>query len=189
MSTKMPHAIVDTGATTIFIMEGTPVENKRIATKPLTINLPYGTKIKSTHCCDITIPGLPTILTGNIVLGLSIASLIGVRVLCEAGCTVTFCKDRCDVIYNVKTILKGCKDPSTELWTIPINASHMPPLHTMEPTRPDTVQHTAHFAYSISTFNASKQGQIRTPISVQSQDIHAPQSKAKRFPKRVPKHL
>ena len=44
------HAIVDTGAMAIFIMEGTPVDNKRIATKPLTINLPDGTKIKSTHC-------------------------------------------------------------------------------------------------------------------------------------------
>jgi hypothetical protein len=31
---------MDTGATAIFIMEGTPVANKRIATKPLTINLP-----------------------------------------------------------------------------------------------------------------------------------------------------
>ena len=37
---KMSHAIMDTGATAIFIMEGTPVDNKRIATKPLTINLP-----------------------------------------------------------------------------------------------------------------------------------------------------
>ena len=37
---KLSHAIMDTGATEIFIMEGTPVENKRIATKPLTINLP-----------------------------------------------------------------------------------------------------------------------------------------------------
>jgi len=115
---------MDTGATAIFIMEGTPVENKRIAKKPLTINLPDGTKIKSTHCCDITVPGLPTILTGHIVPSLSIASLIGVRVLCEAGCTVTFCKDHCDVIYNGILILKGCKDPNTNLWTIPINATH-----------------------------------------------------------------
>jgi hypothetical protein len=148
---KMSHAIMDTGATEIFIMEGTPVENKRIATKPLTINLPDGTKIKSLHCCDISIPVLPVILTGHIVLSLSIASLIGVHVLCDAGCTVTFCKDHCDIIYNDKTILKGCEDPTTNLWTIPINANHMTPSHTMEPTQPDTDQHTAHFAHSIST--------------------------------------
>jgi len=78
---KMSHAIMDTGATAIFIMEGTPVENKRVAKKPLTINLPDGSKIKSSHCCDITILGLPVILTGHIVPSLSIALLIGVRVL------------------------------------------------------------------------------------------------------------
>jgi hypothetical protein len=97
---KLSHAIMDTGATAIFIMEGTPVENKRIATKPLTINIPDGSKIKSSHCCDVTIPGLPVVLTGPIVPSLSIASLIGVRVLCNAGCKVTFCKDHCDIIYN-----------------------------------------------------------------------------------------
>ena len=37
---EIAHAIVDTGATANFIMEGTPIDNKRIATKPLTINLP-----------------------------------------------------------------------------------------------------------------------------------------------------
>ena len=87
---KLTHAIIDTGATAIFIMEGTPVENKRVATKPLTINLPNGSQIKSMHCCDINIPGLPIILTGHIVPSLSITLLIGVRVLCDAGCTVTF---------------------------------------------------------------------------------------------------
>jgi hypothetical protein len=29
---KISHAIMDTGATAIFIMEGTPVENKLVAT-------------------------------------------------------------------------------------------------------------------------------------------------------------
>ena len=143
---------MDTGATAIFIMEGTPVGKKRIAMKPLTINLPNGTKIKSTHCCDITIPGLPKILTGHIVPSLSIASLIGVRVLCDAGCTVTFCKKHCDIIYNGKTIiLKGLKDPTTNLWTIPLNTNLKTPPQTSESTQPDTANNVAVFAHSIST--------------------------------------
>ena len=32
------YAIADTGATSIFIMEGVPVQNKRVAVHPLTIN-------------------------------------------------------------------------------------------------------------------------------------------------------
>ena len=50
------HAIADTGATSIFIMDGVDVENKRVAQKPLTIHLPDGRTVKSTHVCDITIP-------------------------------------------------------------------------------------------------------------------------------------
>ncbi len=42
-------AVADTGATSIFVMDGVYVENKRLATKPLTLNLPDGRKIKSTH--------------------------------------------------------------------------------------------------------------------------------------------
>jgi hypothetical protein len=54
---KTNQAIADTGATSIFIMEGTPVNNLRPLLQPLTINLPDGSKVKLTHMCDITIPG------------------------------------------------------------------------------------------------------------------------------------
>jgi hypothetical protein len=73
--------------------------------------------------CNIIIPGLPTILTGHIVPKLTVASLIGIRVLCEAGCTVVFTKSKCDVIHNEKIIFWGFKDPATDLWTLPINTT------------------------------------------------------------------
>ena len=50
---KSSHAILDTGATAIFVMESAPVNNKRVAKQPLTISLPDGTKVKSTHECDV----------------------------------------------------------------------------------------------------------------------------------------
>ena len=106
------QAIADTGATSMFIMEGTPVKNIWPATKQLTNNLPDESQVKSTHLCDITIPGLPIVLTGHIVPRLSIASLIGICVLCKAGCKVVLTKNFCNVIYNNKVILQGTKDPS-----------------------------------------------------------------------------
>jgi hypothetical protein len=60
LSLAASQAIVDTGATSIFVIEGVNVENKRPATKPLTINLLDGRQVKSMHMCDINIPGLPT---------------------------------------------------------------------------------------------------------------------------------
>jgi hypothetical protein len=100
------EAIADTGATSIFVMEGAAVKNKRMTRNPLTINLPDGRQIKSAHICDINIPGLPTTLTGHIVPHLAIASLLGIRVLCKAGCKVVFDDDTCDVYYEDKLILK-----------------------------------------------------------------------------------
>jgi hypothetical protein len=70
--------------------------------------------------CDIIIPGLLTTLIGQIVPELSIASLFGIRVLTEAGCTVKFDNKKCVVRYKGKIILIGMKNPTTDLWTLPI---------------------------------------------------------------------
>ena len=94
------QAIADTGATSIFIMEGRPCKNLGLAVRPLTINLSDGTKVMSTHTCDITIPRLSKVLVGNVVPKLSITSLIGIRVLCDAGCKVVFTKQ--NVTYGIK---------------------------------------------------------------------------------------
>ncbi len=109
------EAIADTGATSIFIMEGVDVENKRVTKKPLIINLPDGRKVKLTPVCDITIPELPFMLTGHIVPTLAVASLIGIRSLCKAGCKVVFDDKKCEVIHADKVILRGFKDASTDL--------------------------------------------------------------------------
>ena len=109
------------GAMSIFIMDGAPVDNKRVTRTPLTINLPDGKKIYSTHVCNIIIPGHPTVLTGHIVPLLTIVSLIGIWPLCKTGCTVTFDNEKCDVKFNRKTILMGFKDPTTLTLLIPTN--------------------------------------------------------------------
>jgi hypothetical protein len=119
------QVITNAGATSIFNMEGADVDNKCIAKDPLTINLPDGKKVVSTHVCDIKIPSLPTMLTGRIVPSLKVTSLIGIRPLCEAGCKVVFENEKCEVIFNNKVILMGHKDPSTDLWTLPLPTGRM----------------------------------------------------------------
>jgi hypothetical protein len=84
------QVIADTGATSIFIMDGVNVVNKCSTKKPLVINMPNGQQMQSTHICDTAIPGLPTILMGHIVPHLAVALLIGMRPLCNARCTVAF---------------------------------------------------------------------------------------------------
>jgi hypothetical protein len=47
------------------------------------------------------------------------ALLFGIRVLCKAGCTVTFDEDKCQVLYYGSIILTGYKDPASNLWMLP----------------------------------------------------------------------
>ena len=73
-------------------------------------------------------------LVGHIVSELSIASLFGIRVLTEAGYTVKFDREKCVVKYNGKIILTGMKDPTTDLWTLPIleSAGKTSPMDTQK---------------------------------------------------------
>ena len=61
------EAIVDSGATQIFVIDGRLVNNKQKPTCPLKVALADGRRVMSTHMCDIIIPGLPTTLVGHIV--------------------------------------------------------------------------------------------------------------------------
>jgi hypothetical protein len=104
------HAIANTGATSFFIMEGTPMSNVRDSHNPLTITLPNGEKVQSAQICNISIPGLPVMLTGRIIAGLSMALFMGFCILCKAGCIVIFTDTTCEVVYNSKVILRWFKD-------------------------------------------------------------------------------
>ncbi len=52
---------------------------------------------------------------GHIIPNLSIASLFGIRSLTDAGCKVSFDRDRCTIQYDGKIILSGVKDPAMDL--------------------------------------------------------------------------
>ncbi len=96
------------------------MKNMRPATNPLNINLPDGMMVISTHLCNLEIPGLPYVLEGHIVPDLTVALLIGIRILCEMGCIIVFTDTACYVRYQGKVILTGYKDPSMDLWVLPI---------------------------------------------------------------------
>ncbi len=91
------------------------MNNICLATNPLSVNLPNGNIMRSMHICSIIILGLPMILTGHIFPGLSMAYLMGIRVLCKAGHKVIFTDSRYEVKYQNKVILHGTKNPATKI--------------------------------------------------------------------------
>jgi hypothetical protein len=113
MLIKPTHAVADRGATSVFIMDGIPTKNKQLAVHPIQIILPDGRRVASSHICDITIPSLPITLTGQIVPDMTMASLLGIWVLCKVGCVVVFDDKTCCVYYKDKLILMGYKDPTS----------------------------------------------------------------------------
>jgi hypothetical protein len=141
---RTKDAMANSGATQIFVMENTPVINKRIMHAPLKVALADDREVFLTHECDVHIVGLPTVLTGHIIPDLSIALLFGIRVLTEAGCKVHFNKHKCTVWNDNKIILEAGKDSTTDLWTLPIGSPHS--ASSMEPPRlifPIFLMHTA----------------------------------------------
>lgn len=119
---EQQYALFDSGTTAHFLLQGVPVINKHVATKPLQIKLPDGSFIQSTHTCNLNIPWLPTSVTAaHIVPGLQHSSLILTRKFCDAGCKVIFEAEECKVYFNDKLVLAGIKDDMTGLWKVPIN--------------------------------------------------------------------
>ena len=85
------YSISDSGATCHFLVEGARVTNLEVADNPISITIPNGKNMTSTHTCNLDIPWLPHHVTeAHIVPGLAHVSLISTRKFCEAGCKVIF---------------------------------------------------------------------------------------------------
>ena len=140
--------------------------NKRTRDCPLKAALADGRSVMSTHVCDVDIPGLPVTLTGHIIPELSIASLFGIRVLTNVGCTVTFDINKCVVNFNGNEILQGYKDDKMDLWTLPLGGDQRTPAQhdyvmpvvacpkmatarTWSPPAADSSTQVANFAHTV----------------------------------------
>ena len=109
-------AILDSGATSHFLVLEAPMTNVRPAKTPLTVKLPDGAHIKSTATCMLAMPDLPSkAREAHIIPGLSHHSLLLVVTLCNAGCDVKFTKIGCYVKYRGKIVMTGAKCTNTGL--------------------------------------------------------------------------
>ena len=115
-------AILDSGATSHFLVTKAPTKDRQIANSPLQVRLPDGARVASTHTCTLDIPQLPEhAKLGHIIPGLASHSLLSVVRLCNAGCDVIFTKIECIVKYRGRTVLRGKKCTRTGLWMVPIS--------------------------------------------------------------------
>ena len=86
-------AILDSGATSNFLMIDAHTVTIIPTDNPKSVTLSDGRKVQSTHKCTLDLPDLPIAArNGHIIPGLALNSLISTVVLCNAGCKVTFNK-------------------------------------------------------------------------------------------------
>ena len=96
-----------------------PITNITPAINPLSVKLPDGACVSSTHTCTLTLPQLPTwVREGHIIPGLASHSLMSVVKLCNAGCEVTLTDIDCQIKHLGRIVLRGSKFTRKGLWMI-----------------------------------------------------------------------
>jgi len=158
---KIEYALSDSGASGHFLVEGAPVTRKKVAKNPISILLPDGSTVKSTHTCHLDIPWLPDKMTeAHIVPQLAHSSLISTRKFCEAGCKVVFDEDECRVYYNNEVVLIGGRDERSRLWKLPINPQVKPGIprviSELDINIPPHIEHQ-HSAFTVYTLPYKQQ--------------------------------
>jgi hypothetical protein len=99
-------------------MVSTPTNVRQPALTPITVKLPDGTNIVSTHTCQLKLPLLPAAATqGHIFPSLASHALISVGVLCGNGCNITFLHNGVDIARAGQLLYSG-QQQTNDLWTL-----------------------------------------------------------------------
>ncbi len=96
------EALLDTGATSHFFLTQAPIQNKRTDPHPISVCLPNGQTLRSTHKGDIPILHMlpPTARQCHLIPGMKNFSLISVGKLCDAGCQAIFNSTTVTITHN-----------------------------------------------------------------------------------------
>jgi hypothetical protein len=121
---------VDSGCTGQFLLVNAPCLNKVKSRTPLTVRLPNGATMESSHTTELDIPELNAAASkAHFPPGMADHSLISVGQLCDGGYIVTF-KQASVTICNSRNsqILSGPRDLNTGLWRINLKQTnnHIP---------------------------------------------------------------
>ncbi len=133
-------AILDSGATSHFLATSAPATNILPTAMPIIARLPNGNPVHSTHTCMLDIPSLPPgAHAAHIIPGLALHLLLSIVTMCNAGCTITFSKIGCTIVYRSMTIICGHNCTRTGLWMIPL-AEITTPSTSMPTTSPISIK-------------------------------------------------
>jgi hypothetical protein len=121
---------VDSGCTGHFLLVTAPCLNKVKSRNPLTVRLPNGATMESSHTSDLDIPELNSAASkAHVSPGMEHHSLLSVGQLCDEGYIVTFQRDTVTICNSENSrLLSGPRDDTTGLWRINLKQTnkHIP---------------------------------------------------------------
>jgi hypothetical protein len=121
---------VDSGCTGHFLLVNAPCLNKVESRTPLTVRLPNGATMESSHTADLDIPKLNAAASkAHVFPGMTYHSLLSVGKLCDEGYIVTFQRDTVTICNSESSkLLSGPRDATTGLWRINLKQTnkHIP---------------------------------------------------------------
>jgi hypothetical protein len=125
-------AIVDSGCTGHFLLVTAPCLNKVKSRNALTVRLPNGATMESSHTADLDIPELNADASkAHVFPGVAHHSLLSVGQLCDEGYIVTFRRDTVTICNSEHSkLLSGPRDDTTGLWRINLKQTNK---HTPDP--------------------------------------------------------
>jgi hypothetical protein len=111
---------VESGWTGHFLLVNAPCLNKVETRTPLTVRLPNGATMESSHTADLDIPELNAAASkAHVFPGMAHHSLLSVGKLCDEGYIVTFKQDTVTICNSESSkLLSGPRDLNTGLWRI-----------------------------------------------------------------------
>ena len=152
------HAIADTGCTGHFLVVDSPCTNQQHSANGIHVTLPNRQTIQATHTCELDQPQLPGGARTAHKFPHLAHPLVSIGQLCDHGCSATFTAAEVRVTLHDQLVLHGHRDPSTNLWTIPLQ--HTPPtshsLHRPSPTASaNSAYHTTNLTDHVSFLHAA----------------------------------
>jgi hypothetical protein len=121
---------VDSGCTGHFLLVTAPCLNKVKSRNPLTVRLPNGATMESSHTADLDIPELNSAASkAHVFPGMAHHSLLSVGQLCDKGYIVTFQRYTVTICNSENSrLLSGPQDDTPGLWRINLRQTnkHIP---------------------------------------------------------------
>ena len=143
--TSASQCIVDTGCTGHYIHSLTPHHNRQPSIPGITVLLPNGDTITSTHTATLTLHAAlpPSATIAHIFPSLSSGALLSIGLLCDHGCVATFLNDSVTVTLHDQLLFRGYRSPTTSLWTLDLAPPSLSSCSTPSTTSPSFLQANA----------------------------------------------